>query len=66
MSEEKRRVRITLIGCDDSTSWLQEVTDDERRLLEKMVVISCNRGGGCQPTMSVVDADGETEERDDE
>ena len=54
MEAEKTKYRITLNGCDDSTSFEMDMTEQEAELFRKASDLSIDASQyGCMPTMSV-------------
>ncbi len=46
--------RVTLLGCDDWTTIDIDLTEDEKKLLERIAGMSEERSSyGCQPTLGV-------------
>lgn len=50
----KHTYEIILIGCDDTTSFEMELTDEEAALIERVCELSDKTSTyGCMPTMDI-------------
>lgn len=54
MQRETETYRIRLIGCDDTTEFVMDITEDEAALIRRVAEKSDETSNyGCMPTMTI-------------
>jgi hypothetical protein len=46
---------VSLIGCDDKTTFFAPLTDEQAEGLARVAALSHEKGGGCRPVLEVVE-----------